>query len=201
MSTTTYSNLRYPQSSDSPNIAQYLQNLATDVDQKVTLQVTNPTARAALVSKYDGMRVYEQSTKRYYWWNAATAAWVYAGGAPPPITAVPAFSGFTAASGLAPGFYRDASGLVYLVGAVTNDSTYTPSGQIMLNLAGLGMSPARDIACVIAVPAGPGFVLGGVYAAGSVRANYNGGASIPAGTVHTFPNIPLHIGFTGGALA
>lgn len=80
MPTTPSSALRYPQGTDSPNIAQYFQNLATDLDQKVVVQAANQTARTSLANKYDGMRVYQQDTRRTYKWNAGTTSWDYLDG-------------------------------------------------------------------------------------------------------------------------
>lgn len=203
MATTTYSSLRYPLSTASPNVNQDLQNLATDVDQKVTLLVANPTARNALSNKYDGMRVYEQSSKRYWRWDATASAWVYGGGAPPPITAVTVNSGaggWTAGSGFAPGCYKDANGLVSVVGGVTNNALYTPASQLMMVLPS-GFWPSKDISITIMAAAGTGYIQGGVYAAdGSIKSNYNNSTSIGAGTLHTV-NFSFHPGFAGGALA
>lgn len=48
MATTAKAALRYPVSSDSPNIAQYFQNLANDTDTKVIIPVANQAGRDAL---------------------------------------------------------------------------------------------------------------------------------------------------------
>jgi hypothetical protein len=76
---TTYNALRYPQASDSSNVWQYWQNLAEDVDQKVVTRASNSTARAAL-TKYDGMLVYETTTKRFFRWDATNTRWEYVAG-------------------------------------------------------------------------------------------------------------------------
>lgn len=78
--TTTYSGLRIPVSTDAPNIAQFFSNLGSDLDQKVTVTVASSTARNALSSKYDGMRVYEQSSQRTFRWNATNSRWDYVNG-------------------------------------------------------------------------------------------------------------------------
>lgn len=80
MATTTYGSLRYPLSTASPNVNQDIQNLASDIDQKVRVLVANPTARNALSAKYDGMHVYEQSTQRTFRWNATGTRWDYVSG-------------------------------------------------------------------------------------------------------------------------
>lgn len=145
MATTTYSSLRYPLSSATPNVSQDLQNLANDVDQKVTIQVASPTARNALTAgqKYDGMRVYEQSTRRYYRWDGTASAWAYDGGAPPPIVAITLAGGWTAGPGSAAGAYIDASGLVSLVGAVSNTSLYDPNVGATMGTLPPGYWPAK----------------------------------------------------------
>lgn len=127
MATTTYSALRYPLSTAAPNVNQDIQNLASDLDQTVRRLVANPTARNGLSAKYDGMEVFEQSTRRKYMWNATTSGWDYAGGAPPPIVAATIQGGWGTLSGHGVGVYKDSSGLVHLVGAVTNTTTYNPN--------------------------------------------------------------------------
>jgi hypothetical protein len=77
--TTSSSGLRYPASSAAPNVPADLQNLATDLDTKVVVPVANTTARNAL-TKYDGMKVYEQSSKRTFRWNATTSKWDFESG-------------------------------------------------------------------------------------------------------------------------
>jgi len=72
--TTSSSGLRYPASSAAPNVPADLQNLATDLDHAVVIQVANTTARNAL-TKFDGQKVYEQSSKRTFRWNATTSRW------------------------------------------------------------------------------------------------------------------------------
>jgi hypothetical protein len=72
--TTSSSGLRFPAPSAAPNVPADIQNLATDLDTKVVVSVANTTARNAL-TKYDGMKVYEQSSKRTFRWNATTTKW------------------------------------------------------------------------------------------------------------------------------
>lgn len=82
MPTTSSGALRYPASTAAPNVSQDIQNLATDLDQKVIVPVATPTARNALTSgqKYDGMIVYEQSTKRHFRYNLTNSRWEYLAG-------------------------------------------------------------------------------------------------------------------------
>jgi hypothetical protein len=196
LATTTYSSLRYPLSTNTPNVNQDIQNLASDVDQKITLLVANATARNALTNKYDGQRVYEQSTKRYYRWDATATAWVYAGGAPPPIVACTINAAYTAGTGLAPGCYKDASGQVCVIGGVVNGGGYTPSGNVMFTLP-TGFWPTRDIA--VLVMNATGWAIGGVYAAdGTVKVNV--GPALGPSTLHTV-NFSFHPQFAGGALS
>jgi hypothetical protein len=72
--TTSSSGLRFPASSAAPNVPVDIQNLATDLDTRVFVPVANTTARNAL-TKYDGMRVYEQSSKRTFRWDATNSRW------------------------------------------------------------------------------------------------------------------------------
>lgn len=198
MATTTYAGLRYPVASAAPNVSQDLQNLATDLDQKITVTVSGPSARTALTSgqKYDGMIVREASTDRFYRWDTTTSAWYYAGGAPPPIVAASVNGGYTAGSGFAPGCYKDASGQVCVIGGVTNNNSYTPSSNTMFTLP-TGFWPTRDIA--VLVMNATGWAIGGVYAAdGTVKINV--GPAFGAGTLHTV-NFSFHPTFAGGALA
>jgi hypothetical protein len=77
--TTSSSGLRYPASSAAPNVPADIQNLATDLDTKVIVQVANTTARNAL-TKFDGQRVYEQSTKRTFRWDGTNTRWEHESG-------------------------------------------------------------------------------------------------------------------------
>lgn len=202
MPNTPIANLRYPDLTSAPNVPLDIGNLAADLDAKITVTAATPSARIALTNKYDGMRVYEASTKRYFRWDATATAWVYAGGAPPPITAATLSgggTGWTAGTGFAPGCYKDGNGLITVVGGFTNNNAYTPSGNVSIILP-TGFRPSVDTACQVMVPAGPGFILGGVYAAdGAIRLNYYTGSTIGVGTLHTV-NFSFHPGFAGGAL-
>lgn len=198
MPTTSSSALPYPASSASPNVPSDIQALAVALDQRIITQVATQTARTALTSKYDGMRVYEQSTKRFYRWDGTASAWQYDGGAPPPVTAITSFGAFFAATaGFAPGCYKNASGEVCVVGGVTVSTTYTPAGNVLLTLP-TGFFPAVTISVPIYVDTGTGSMLGGIYTDGTLKANVSG--SIPNGTHHTV-NFRFHPGFVSGGLA
>lgn len=71
MATTPTAALRYPTSTFVPNIPQDVQNLATDLDQKVVVPVATQAARDAL-TKYVGLEVARQdSGGRHERWNGS----------------------------------------------------------------------------------------------------------------------------------
>lgn len=189
---------------DAPLGGSYLAEIVTELAAEVCPSFANAAARDTALTNWvaagntatTGMRAYTANDKRYWRLDALPSTWAYAGGAPPPITAVTVASGYVAGSNFAPGCYKDASGLVSVVGGVVNGGSYTPSGNNMMTLP-VGFWPQRDIAVPVMLAAG--WAIGGVYASdGSVRINV--GPSIGSSTLHTV-NFSFHPGFVGGGLS
>lgn len=197
MPTTPNAALRYPDLTNAPNIPLDLGNLASDVDGKAHVTVANITARNALI-KWDGLRVYVSSEKRIWLWDAAATAWQYAGGAPPPIVALQSIAGpgFTASTSYTPGVFKDASGMVRLVGGITNSGAYTPSNSLAFVIP-TGYRPAVDQGFLILVATGSLFINLTIQTSGSAFMSQNNGVSIPGGSVHTLDQVAYHPGYTG----
>jgi hypothetical protein len=194
---TTYADLRYPASTNVPNIPQDIQNLASDLDQKVVVRVASPTARNAL-SAYAGMVVYEISTGRFWRRNTGNTAWDYAGGNPPPIVSIPLIAGWSVASASkTPGVYKDASGLVHLVGAVKNDSTYNPNDGLPHTALQLPVGFRPLVSWDVLVMTSTS-VQGTIATDGILNFNFSPATSIATASFHNLGGIaPFHPAYTG----
>lgn len=139
MPTTSSSGLRYPASSAAPNVPVDIQNLATDLDTKVIVQVASTTARNAL-TKYDGLRAYEQSTKRTFRWDATNSRWEQESG--PAYTWTPTL--------------QDLSGNP-VTGTITSRGTYKIEGaflQFKADMVFAGTIDGRSGALRLVLPSG-----------------------------------------------
>lgn len=204
MATTPSSGIRYPIASDSPNIAQYFQNLATDLDQRVVTYVSGPAARIALTNTWGGQIVHEDSTGRFYRRNRTNVAWHYLGGSTPPIALCTIVSGWTAIAGRAPVAYLDGNGLVHLQGAMRPSSTYNPNDGAPHTAIEL---PAdcrpTSLAVPVAVQTSTGYMVGGIIGTdGILNFTKSLSTSIASGVDHYLDGIaPFHLTYAGGALS
>lgn len=143
---------------------------------------------------YPGYQIYETNTGRFYEWTGT--AWQYVGGNPPPISAATAQTGWTNLAGQAPGVYKDGSGLVHLVGAVTNTNTYNPNGtNVCLQLPSGFFPQALYVGLILAFNQP---VAVSISTAGVVTISNSPASSIPAGSSHWLGGLPpFHPAYAG----
>lgn len=149
MPTTTYSGLRYPASTSAVNVPLDIQNLATDLDQKVTVRVATNTDRNAL-TKTDQMLVQVTSTRRTFRWDATNSRWDYVAGPwytwSPSLVAVggAAVTGATSTRGeyvIAEGVLRFRADFAF--GAAIDGKTGSLSLQLPTSVVSATAAPAQ----------------------------------------------------------
>lgn len=199
---------RYPTTGSSPNGPQQIQDAVSDLSVQAAPRYATSAARDSAFATWTsagntmdaGMMAFTKSDGRYWRWSASASAWVYAGGNPPPISAVTLQGGWTALSGHQPGVYKDSSGLVHLAGAVVNTLTYTPnvganvcqlpSGFYNTNVLTTGLITLGD---------GSGAAISfKVTTGGMLAVNGSADGSVAAGSGHWLESAsPWHVTYAG----
>lgn len=192
---------RYPLGTDVPNIAQFIQNAVNDLADNTIPRFASPAARDTAFSSWvsagnsmtSGLACFTQSDGRFWRYDTASSSWLYAGGNPPPIVAVTMFGGWSQGSGHGIGCYRDASGLVKIVGIATNDSAYNPQdgGTHTVFTLPAGYRPTVGVISVVTIGGIGGIFLNvTVGSDGIVKVTGGSSSSVALGQSHWFDNIP-----------
>lgn len=212
MATEPWSGARYQASSDAPNGYTLGQNLAFDLGKFSAPAFASTAARdtafsnwqAAGNSPFSGMRAFTAADGRFWSYDTGSSSWLYAGGKPPPIVTCSAGAGWSINTSRPVGVYKDASGLIHVVGDIKPNSTYAPGDggtHTMLTLPS-GYRPASGGSAVFVAVVGSPVNLhvtcsidstGLVSVIGS--SNNSGATTIASGANHSLDQAVFHPGY------
>ncbi|MGZ4617189.1 MAG: hypothetical protein ACXV3F_00365 [Frankiaceae bacterium] len=207
MATDPWTGARYPVTGDAPNGPAQIQNAVTDLSDSTCPSFATPAARDTAFSNWQtagntavsGMLCFTRSDGRYWRYDTGSSAWLYAGGNPPPIVACTAGSGWSIDAARPAGVYRDASGLLHLVGNVSPNTSYAPGdgGTHTMLVLPTGYRPANLGAFTATVGSPVNVVVTcAVDATGSVTvvgcSNASTTSTIPSGAKHSLDPAVLH---------
>lgn len=208
--TNPWSSARYPDLAESTNLPPFFENIVDDYAPSSCPIFTSTSTRNTAFANWlaagntakSGMRCFTQADGRYWRYNTGTSSWLYAGGNPPPITAM---TGFTAQWNTHPsagaGFYTDASGLIHGVGTVQNVFTFTPDGSQLIATLPAAFRPAANLAFLMPCNQAEGMVEAELHSDGTMWTERDGSLSILAGSSFWLTHLVFHPGWTNGAFA